>query len=538
MSLIFGGHFRLRRRLGEGSFGEVFEAEEIKTHAIVGLKFEPKRSNSPQLEHESSVYKDLQDGVNFPRFYGFETDEKFNFMSMELLGKSLDELFQICNRKFSLKTVLQIIDQTLNAIEFVHKMHYIYCDIKPNNFLIGKEDSANQIFLIDFGLSKKYIDESTGEHVPYKEDQSIIGTARYASANALLGNQQSRKDDMIALGYMWIYFMKGTLPWIGFEREDFEARSQNSYKYDEVISLKKYTTPEKLCEGLPNQFVKYITAVTNLGYDEEPKYSDYRLMFRKLFFLCQFSYDYKYDWTGNPLVEPPQHSPRHTNSLHSSTRPKSTRDIPSFAQRLCPIAPCNPTQRSINPLPIEIRHKRRNSISNTHSNAINLHSPRGGNRQSQNHNTKENRKTNSQVVHAKEDETENDQPTQTKNKTLKIRLPISPNDDTTEGKPEKVRVSPPIPRPKGKIAPRQSKSMVPTNSLANEFEQFEAQDRESNATGPTKPPSLLQTKNTSKMNGPIIPIIPIPNKNRSSKTKVISPRRSGYNTCEISPLDI
>lgn len=536
MSSVFGGHYRLIKRLGAGSFGEVFEAEEIKTHMIVGLKFEPKRASSPQLEHESSVYKNLQDGINFPRFYGFESDEKYNFVSMELLGKSLDELFHICDHKFSLKTVLLIIDQTLNAIEFVHKMHYIYCDIKPNNFLIGKEDSANQIYLIDFGLSKKYIDESTGEHIPYKEDQSIVGTARYASANALQGNQQSRKDDMIALGYMWIYFLKGTLPWIGLEKNELGASSQNNCNYDEVISMKKHTTPEQLCKDLPKHFVKYFQAVNDLKFDEEPNYSEYRLMFRKLFLFCYFTYDYKYDWSDNPLVEPPPVSPRQSNSLQASSRPKSSR-VPSFAQRLCPLVPFPPNQRSTNPLPLDIRNKRRNSISNSKNVPIIEASPQKSSKQV---NTKQNRKTNSQIIQPtnEPDETELPSPRRIDGKEFKnskCKSPTSPNNENNEGKIEKVRISPPIPRPKSKPSPRQAHSMMPTQSLAHEFEAFELTEKDITELGPVKPPSNLQFRNSK--NVPIIPIIPI-NKSKNNKTKLFSPRRSVSNPCDISPFDM
>jgi len=183
----------------------------------VAIKLESLKTRHPQLLYESKLYRLLQGGFGIPnvRYFGVEGD--YNVMILDLLGPCLEDLFNFCSRKFSLKTVLMLAEQLLNRVEYIHNKNFIHRDIKPDNFLIGLGRKANTVYAIDFGLAKKYRDSRTHQHIPYRENKNLTGTARYASVNAHLGIEQSRRDDLESIGYVLLYFLRGSLPWQGLK---------------------------------------------------------------------------------------------------------------------------------------------------------------------------------------------------------------------------------------------------------------------------------------------------------------------------------
>ena len=184
-----------------------------------------------------------------------------------------------------------IADQLLQRIEYIHYKSFIHRDIKPDNFLIGLGRQANLIHCIDFGLAKKYRDVKTHQHIPYRENKNLTGTARYASINTHLGIEQSRRDDLEALGYVLMYFMRGALPWQGLQA------ATKKQKYD-LISEKKMSTPvEALCSSYPTEFSAYLNYCRSLKFDDKPDYSYLRKMFKDLFFREGYANDHKFDWT-------------------------------------------------------------------------------------------------------------------------------------------------------------------------------------------------------------------------------------------------
>ena len=297
MDRIVAERYRLKKRIGSGSFGEIYCAENIKTHRLAAVKLESTRAEIPQLSYESRIYTNLAGGTGIPRLHWYGTEGFQNIMVIDLLGKSLEDLLDQCRRKLSLKTVLMVADQMLSCVEFIHNKNYIHRDIKPDNFVMGLAKNSTQVFVIDFGLAKRYRDKVTHEHIKFITGKSLTGTARYASVGALSGCEQSRRDDLESLGYVWVYLLRGNLPWMGIN-----IRNQKE-KYARICEVKKKTSFEQLCEGLPEEFVTYFHEIRKLGFTETPKYSEYRQMFRDLFLRKGFVYDMVYDWTVSKKTE-------------------------------------------------------------------------------------------------------------------------------------------------------------------------------------------------------------------------------------------
>ncbi|KAH0663581.1 hypothetical protein KY290_029511 [Solanum tuberosum] len=291
MDHVVGGKFKLGRKIGSGSFGELYLGVNLQNGEEVAIKLESVKTRHPQLHYESKIYMLLQGGTGIPNLKWFGVEGEYNIMVIDLLGPSLEDLFNYCNRLFTLKTVLMLADQLINRVEYMHSRGFLHRDIKPDNFLMGLGRKANQVYAIDFGLAKKYRDLQTHKHIPYRENKNLTGTARYASVNTHLGVEQSRRDDLESLGYVLMYFLRGSLPWQGLKG------GTKKQKYDKISEKKMLTPIEVLCKSYPSEFISYFHYCRSLRFEDKPDYSYLKRLFRDLFIREGYQFDYVFDWT-------------------------------------------------------------------------------------------------------------------------------------------------------------------------------------------------------------------------------------------------
>jgi len=284
---VFLDKFKTIQKLGEGSFGKVYKAEYNGEY--FALKIESNSKSKGLLEMENNIMTHLE-GPNIPSIIAYGNNDDYNFLVMQLMDKSLEDIFKI-RKAFSIKTTAMIGFQLIGALHYIHDRHIIHRDVKPDNCVMGREELNENLYLIDFGLAKRYRSSKTLKQNPLTKRKRLTGTARYASIHALEGYEQSRRDDMESVGYIMAYFLRGGLPWQGMKLKSKED------KYKNILDKKKEISSEILFKGFPSEFAEILDYTKNLEYTEEPKY---QMLRNKLMDLCKrlkYNFDYIYDWT-------------------------------------------------------------------------------------------------------------------------------------------------------------------------------------------------------------------------------------------------
>ena len=211
---------------------------------------------------------------------------------MELLGPSLEDLLEKCNRKFSLKTVLMLAEQMISILEYIHSKNVVHMDLSPSNFLIGRGKKAKKLFLIDFGLAQEFINNN-GEHIDFSEGYRLRGTYMFSSLFNHLSMEYSRRDDMVSLGYILLYLLTGTLPWETL----IDKNLDDKYLHLDVSAMKNdFRRNLQFCKDYPKSFITYIIYNQELLFQEKPDYDYCKKIFGELFVEMGYQKDFNYEW--------------------------------------------------------------------------------------------------------------------------------------------------------------------------------------------------------------------------------------------------
>ena len=304
--------YKVLRILGKGSFGCVFQGINILNGSDVAIKVEAKNAKCHLLEQESN-YLSILKGYGIPSVKSYGKSGKFYVLIQELLGYNLSQIKKTIN--FTITDIALLAIQIIDRIEYVHSKYIIHRDIKPENFMIGYNNNSI-IYIIDFGISRKYKSSRTGKHIKFSLTGKMFGTVRYVSYNGSRGVEQSRRDDLESIGYMLIYLFKGDLPWQGLKMNAKNIKE----KYFHMLSLKKSYTAENI-SPLPKEFSEYIKYCKNLAFEQDPNYEYLRNLFRKVLLDENKQIkDLHFSWKDNKHFIPKQNTKQLTNINNSKEK--------------------------------------------------------------------------------------------------------------------------------------------------------------------------------------------------------------------------
>ena len=267
---MIANKYQLEQKLGNGAFGSIYQGYNIRTREKVAIKMELNTTEQKSLKNETRVYQYLNGSLGIPNIRWFGTDSISNYMVIDLLGASLTQMIKT-QKNLSLPKIAEIAIQMIDILQGIHDKGMIHRDLKPDNFLLHPTKGIDQIYLIDFGVCKTYLQSDTNEHMEMRKTNAMIGTPNFASLNAHQLLELSRRDDLESFVYTLLFLSFGNLPWT------YQPNTSREEMMKQKIELVENQTPD-----IPSILIEILKCVRNLEFKQRPFYEEYKKMFQNL----------------------------------------------------------------------------------------------------------------------------------------------------------------------------------------------------------------------------------------------------------------
>jgi serine/threonine protein kinase len=273
-------------QLGRGGFGKIFAARDLRDGKVYAIKSESEATKRKSIEFETKVLKRIRSIRYFPMIKEHGVYKKLHWITLELIGPSLSAILK--NReshKFGLSTGLRASIHVLRSLKALHSLGFIHRDIKPANILV-RLSSGLPLCLIDFGLVRVYRDQRTHAHLPPRQHTGFRGTKTYASYNAHIQLDLSRRDDLISWFYFTVDILIGGLPWKGVQGNADVMLMKKNF---DIHSALEFVCPE--LEGI-------WLMISKLRFEDDPDYDMIESILVNACHTRNIKGNEPYDWDG------------------------------------------------------------------------------------------------------------------------------------------------------------------------------------------------------------------------------------------------